>query len=211
MCYDSPSQIYWSDILPITSPFPGVFRLILVTLTIVLALNLTLASANGRAVLISSQEKGPYRIDVSILPSQPIVSNTHLSVLVRTLDDQQIITDASVNVSATGPAGSTPIGPIPAENNVAPQFFETILPFDTVGDWQVMIDVSSELGQETVVVPMNVREGGGFINWILLAAVAVAILTVGVWTWDRVAGRGSKAKASEQTALHKKSQDDLSN
>jgi hypothetical protein len=55
-----------------------------------------------------------------------------------------------------------------------------------------MIDVSSELGQETIVVPMDVREGGGNISWILLAAVAVAILTVGIWTWDRVAGRRSK-------------------
>jgi hypothetical protein len=177
-----------------------IFRIILVTLTIVLAFNHTLASANGRATLISSQEKGPYRIDVSILPSQPIVSNTHLSVLVRTLDQEQIITDASVMVSATGPAGSTELGPLPAENNVVPQFFETALPFDTAGDWQVMIDVSSELGEETVVVPMNVREGGNTINLIFLAAVAVAILTVGVWTWDRVAGKRSKTDASEQTS-----------
>jgi len=42
-------------------------------------------------------------------------------------------------------------------------------------------------------VPLEVREGGGGINWILLAAVAVAIVTVGVWTWDRVAGRRSQA------------------
>jgi cytoskeletal protein RodZ len=36
---------------------------------------------------------------------------------------------------------------------------------------------------------MNVREGGGSINWILMAALAVVIVTVGVWTWDRVRGR----------------------
>ncbi|HZA24229.1 MAG TPA: hypothetical protein VFA32_16775 [Dehalococcoidia bacterium] len=178
---------------------PVPLRIILVALTIVLAFNPTLASANGRATLISSQEKGPYRIDVSILPNQPIVSNTHLSVLVRTVNEDQIITDASVTVTATGPPGSTDLGPLPAENNVTPQFFETALPFDAVGDWLVMINVSSELGEETVVVPMNVREGGGFTNWILLAAVAVAILTVGVWTWDRVAGRRSKADVGEQT------------
>jgi hypothetical protein len=149
-------------------------------------------------MLISSQEKGPYRIDVSILPSQPIVSNTHLSILVRNLDEGKVITDASVRVSATGPAGSTDLGPLPAENNVTPQFFETTLPFDTVGDWLVTINVSSELGEETILVPMSVREGGNTINWILLAAVAVAVLTVGVWTWDRVAGRRSKADVSEE-------------
>jgi hypothetical protein len=60
------------------------------------------------------------------------------------------------------------------------------------GQWEVKIDVSSELGEESIIVPMDVRQGGGNLNWILLAAVAVAIVTVGIWTWDRVAGRSAK-------------------
>jgi len=150
-------------------------------------------SANGGATLIASQEAGPYRIDVSILPAPAVVANTHLSILLRSLSNDQIITDAAVYVSATGPEGAAGLGPIRAPNDAAPQFFEVNLPFDMEGPWRVTIAVSSALGEETITVPLEVREGGGGINWILLAAVAVAIVTVGVWTWDRVAGRRSQA------------------
>jgi hypothetical protein len=53
----------------------------------------------------------------------------------------------------------------------------------------VTVTVASELGEEVIVVPMDVREGGGAINWILMAALVVVVVTVGVWTWDRVSSR----------------------
>jgi hypothetical protein len=164
-------------------------RSALIFLAIVPLFNYGMVSANGGATLVSSQETGPYRIDVSILPGQAVVANTHLSILVLSLATEEALTNATVNVSATGPAGSTDLGPMPAPNDVSPQFYETGLPFDMAGQWEVKINVSSELGEETIVVPMNVHQGGSNINWILLAAVAVAIITVGVWTWDRVSGR----------------------
>ena len=158
-----------------------------------LLVSLALASvggveANGRATLLLSQEQGPYVIDVSILPAEAVVSNTHLSILLRSLEGEEVLTQARVEISATGPAGSSDLGPILAPNDVAPQFYEATIPFDLEGDWEVRIAVNSELGPETLVVPMYVNPGGG-INWILLAALAVMILAVGVWTWDRVAGR----------------------
>lgn len=164
-------------------------RFSLILLAVASLFNYAAVSANGRTTLVSSQEKGPYRIDVSILPAQAVVANTHLSVLVISRATEEALTSATVNVSATGPAGSTGIGPKPAPNDVSLQFYETDLPFDMAGQWEVKIDVASELGKETIIVPMDVRQGGGNLNWILLAAVAVAIITVGVWTWDRVAGR----------------------
>ena len=60
------------------------------------------AYANGRATLVSSQEQGPYRIDVSIIPGRAVLFNTHISILIRSLADETIITQASVSVSATG-------------------------------------------------------------------------------------------------------------
>ena len=167
--------------------WPVWFTLIL--LAMASFLNGDVVSANGRATLVSSQEKGPYRIDVSILPGQAVVANTHLSVLVISKATEQALTNATVNVSATGPAGSTDLGPKPAPNDVSPQFYETDLPFDMAGQWELKIDVSTELGEETIIVPLDVRQGGSNLNWILLAAVAVAIITVGVWTWDRVSRR----------------------
>ena len=180
----------WSGVLPQLNPvISSLFRIVLLTLVIAAAFSSSITSANGRASLVSSQEQGPYRIDVSIIPGQAVVANTHVSVLVLSLASELPITEATVTLSATGPEGSTELGPIPAPNDFTPQFFETNVPFDLAGEWELTVEVGSELGEATVVVPMNVREGGGSINWILMAALAVVIVTVGVWIWDRVSGR----------------------
>jgi hypothetical protein len=142
--------------------------------------------------MVASQEQGPYFIEVGILPAQAIVNNTHVSILLRSLSDNAILTEAEVNLSATGPESATDFGPIPAPNDSAHQFYETVLPFDVAGEWLVSVQISSELGEETLQVPMNVVGGGLNINWILMAAIVVAILAVGIWTWDRVTGRKSR-------------------
>ena len=150
-------------------------------------------AANGRAQLLTSREAGPYRIDVSSLPGQPVVNNTHLSILVWSLAQEQPITRAAVNVSATGPTGSSTLGPIPARNDVSPQYFETDLPFDMEGEWQVSIEVVAEPGEESIVVPVVVRRGGQ-INLFFLAAVVLAVTTLSVWTVRRV--RRGRARAN---------------
>ncbi len=152
------------------------------------------AEANGRATLLLSQAQGPYIIDVSILPAEAVVSNTHLSILLRSLEGEDVLTRARVEISATGPTGSSDLGPIPAPNDVAPQFYEATIPFDLEGDWEVKIAVNSALGPETLLVPMYVNPASDSINWILLAALGVMIIAVGVWTWDRVAGRSPKRR-----------------
>ena len=143
------------------------------------------ASANGRATLISTQEQGPYRFEVSILPSRAIVNNTHLSLRVVALESEQTLTAAAVRISAAGPHLAAEFGPIAADNDVLPQFFETTLPFDAPGLWRVSINVVTELGEETIMVPMDVRQGRP-INLILVAAIGVAFIAVGVWTIDRI-------------------------
>ena len=153
-------------------------------------------SANGKATLIATQDQGPYRFEVSILPSRAIVNNTHLSLRLVALESEETLTEAQVRVAAEGPHLADEFGPLVADNAVLPQFFETTLPFDAPGLWQVSINVVTELGDETIMVPMDVREGRP-INLILVAAVAVAIIAVSIWTLDRVrAGlRRRKAKA----------------
>lgn len=177
---------------------PG-FWLVL-TLVAVLTAVLILAAdplfANGRATLISTQEQGPYRFEVSILPSRAVVNNTHLSLRLLSLDSEETVTEAAVRVSAEGPQSFNEFGPIIADNDILPQFFETTLPFDAPGLWQVSISVATELGEETVLVPMDVRESRP-INLILVAAIVVAIIAVSIWTFDRIrAGvRARRARA----------------
>lgn len=159
------------------------------TLFAVLSAVLVLAAdplfANGRATLISTQEQGPYRFEVSILPSRAVVNNTHLSLRVFSLEPEETVTEAAVRVSAEGPQSFNEFGPLIAENDVLPQFFETTLPFDAPGLWQVSISVATELGEETVQVPMDVREARP-INLILVAAIVVAVIAVSIWTYDRI-------------------------
>lgn len=167
-------------------------RLAFAMFSLALLLGAGAVSANGRATLIAELEQGPYQIDISILPGAPVVANTHVSILVRSAADERIVTDATVGVSAVGPPQSTPLESIPALNDTVPQFYEANLPFDLEGDWDVTFKVQSYLGEESVAIPMYVNPPGSNINWILLAALAVAILTVGVWTWDRMSGRNRK-------------------
>lgn len=158
-----------------------------------------LAAANGRATLIARQEQGPYGVEVSILPSRAVVNNTHLSVRVTDLRGGAELTAAMVLVSATGPADVAgqvaAFGPIPAVNDALPQFYEATLPFAVPGEWQLTLRIASELGTETIRVPLLVREGQP-INLILVAAVAVAALAVGLWTYDRIRGRRRPAAAA---------------
>jgi len=141
--------------------------------------------ANGSATLIDTQEQGPYRFEVSILPSRAIVNNTHLSLRVVALETEETLTAATVRVSADGPHLGNEFGPIIVDNDVLPQFFETTLPFSVPGLWKVNISVNTELGDETITVLMDVREGRP-INLILVAAIAVAVIAVGIWTYDRI-------------------------
>ena len=149
------------------------------------------SEANGRATLVSSQEKGPFNIDVSIIPGRAVVPSTHVSVLIRSAEDDGIVTDAEVLLWATGPVGSTELGPILAENRFAVQFYETDLKFDLIGTWAVGLSVSSPLGTESVSLDLEVEEGGNNINWIMISAIVIGIFAIGLFIWDKVTGRNA--------------------
>ena len=179
---------------PLSTVYPLLRLPVIVSLVLLafVVLGSAPVSANGRATLVSTQEQGPYRLEVSILPGQAVVNNTHLSIRIVSLDSEEALTDAVVRVSATGPAEAADFGSLLAVNNISPQFFETALPFDLPGDWQVSISVDSDLGQETIQVPMNVRAGGQ-INLILVAAIAVAVVAVAICIYDRIKSRLRKS------------------
>ena len=164
---------------------PWLLALLSVALLGIVSLDAGVAQANGKATLIASEEQGPYRLEVSILPARAIVNNTHLSLRVIALESEETLTQATVNVSAEGPETVNGFGPIVADNDVLPQFFEATLPFSVPGPWRVTINVITELGDETILVPMEVRAGQP-INLILVAAIAVGLVAVSVWTYDRI-------------------------
>lgn len=172
----------------------------LATLVLGLALGSGLAGANGQARLVSTQDAGPYHIEFSILPAQALVGGTHASIQLRSLASKDILTQATVSISATGPEGSTAFGPLDAGHQFSPQYFETAMPFDMIGLWKVRVQVHSELGEVTITVPLEVREPSTEINGILVAAIGVAVLALGIWTYDRVRGKEAKPTAKQGDA-----------
>lgn len=166
-----------------------------------LALGTGLAGANGSARLVSTQTAGPYRVDFSILPAKPVVGSTHASILVRSLGSNEILTQATVRIaSLSGPEGSTAFGPLEAGHLFSPQYYETAMPFDKPGPWQVRVDVHGSQGFESITVPLDVREPSMEINGILVAAIAVVVLALGVWTFDRIKGKKPRSAATDGDA-----------
>ena len=154
------------------------------------------SEANGRATLVYSQEKGPFNIDLSIIPGRAVVPSTHVSVLIRSAEDDGIVTDAEVLLWATGPTGSKELGPIVAENRFAPQFYETDLKFDLIGTWAVELSVSSTIGTERVSLDLEVEEAGTNINWIMILAIVIGIFAIGLFIWDKVTGRNTRNRGN---------------
>jgi len=152
-------------------------------------------AANGTATRVTVQEAGPYKVDFGISPAKAVVGATHVSIRLVGISNDTLVTDATVNLWATGPAGSASLGPIPARQLYSPEYYETSVPFDMPGDWTVRGEIASPLGQAEFTVPLAVRKGGTEINGILVAAVAVALLALGIWTYDRIRGKkGGRAR-----------------
>ena len=115
------------------------------------------SEANGRATLVSSQEKGPFNIDLSIIPGRAVVPSTHVSVLIRSVEDDAIVTDAEVLLWATGPAGSTGLGPIPAVNMALER-----------ANWKIedidLFEINEAFASQSIAVIKNLKIQNEIVN-----------------------------------------------
>ncbi len=165
---------------------------------LVLALGLSAAtlavaspvSANGatRAV-VQDAKAGPYQLQVGILPGSPTVGILHLSIIVQDAENETVITDAAVLVSAQGPTGSANVAPVQAVNTpLDPESYEVDIPLDTVGSWTITLETDGRLGKASLALPMEVAEPDGLpAAW--LAAGLAAFLALIFWTWRRAKRR----------------------
>ncbi len=143
-------------------------------------------SANGATRVVKNERAGPYELQVGILPGNPRVGNLHLSILVANSADGVPIINAAVMVAAVGPPDAANVGPVPAVTSLGSlQYYEADISLDTVGSWSIFIDVNSGLGEATLELPLEVTEGGG-ISLAFVAAVAIALLALSIWLWDRI-------------------------
>ena len=159
----------------------------------VLALGLSVAtlaapsavSANGATRTVVERTVGPYWLQVGILPGIPTTGILHLSIIVQDIENETIITDASVMVSAQGPAGSAGVAPVQAVNTpLDPESYEVDIPLDTIGSWTITLETNGRLGKASLDLPMEVVEPDGLpAAW--MAAGLAAFLALIFWTWRR--------------------------
>ncbi len=146
-------------------------------------------SANGATRTVVERTVGPYWLQVGILPGIPTVGILHLSIRVQDAENETVITNAAVLVSAQGPAGSAGVAPVQAVNTpLDPESYEVDIPLDTVGSWTITLETDGRLGKASLDLPMEVMEPDGLpAAWI--AAGLAAFLALIIWTWRRARRR----------------------
>ena len=161
-----------------------------------LAGGLDLALANGGSrPLVTNAISGPYELQIGIFPGDPKVGNLHVSIQVNAADGGAPVTDATVLVSASGPAGAADVPPVQAVNMPqSPQFYETDLPLDAVGSWTLTVETESGLGPATLEVPFQVTEPDG-IDIIYVIAGGVALIALSLWILERIGKRQKRKPA----------------
>ena len=144
-----------------------------------------ISEANGASTTVMDRIQGPYRVVVGIIPARPGVPQTHLAIQVFAAADEQLLRDTDVQllIEASGPSGSPKFGPQQVLNEQTLRYFEVDVPFDVVGPWDVAMTLSSERGEETFVLPLEVGEPGAQLQWVWIAAMMALIVGVGIWTW----------------------------
>ena len=152
-------------------------------------------SANGATRLIVNDEKvGPYLFRVGILPGNPKVGDLHLSVLIRAAVGDGVVEDSQMIIQATGPGPGMISGPVRATNSpLNPQVFDADITLTALGRWTMTLETVSELGEATLVVPLQVTEAEGF-NLLIVVVIVVIILATANVGWSQMKQRKRPAR-----------------
>ena len=147
------------------------------------------SAANGAVrIIVNDAPAGPYLVTIGILPGSPTVGLLHVSIRVLDAAAETPVDDATVTVTATGPAPSTGPAPIQAANTPqSPHLYEGFVTLDAIGRWSLGVEIESPLGRGTLETPIQVTEGGRLnLFYIALGTAVVGIAGLLAWTrWQR--------------------------
>ncbi|MEK9675428.1 MAG: hypothetical protein VW271_02655 [Chloroflexota bacterium] len=131
---------------------------------------------------------GPYSIQVQVSPPNPIVGITRVAVRVRDAETDEDLPEVFVRVFGT-PADEGERQYSPALNSPADRtFYLSQLDLETAGQWALDVEVESDLGQGSTVMPVivqsRVRSGSGN-GWGTALFVLISLSFVGgaLWLW----------------------------
>ena len=143
-------------------------------------------SANGGTRLIVNDERvGPYKFRLGILPGSPKIGNLHISVLVQAAESDDVIQDGQIVVHATGPEPGMTAGPVQAKNTpLNPQLFDADINLTALGSWVMTVETISNLGESSLVVPLQVTEADGLNLLVVLVFVVIILAVASLW-WSQ--------------------------
>ena len=103
----------------------------------------TTTFANGRTTTILEAEQGPYKIEVRALPATPKVGDLHMAFVIWAANGNEMITNAAVTVTATGPGPeSITVGPQQAFRvPTPPNWYDLNMPLAQPGIWRFLVDI----------------------------------------------------------------------
>jgi hypothetical protein len=112
----------------------------------------------------------------------PGAGTHHLSIYLTDANSSVPLSDARLQLSATGPQGvSQTVGPILADAALgSPGWYVVNLPIAAVGEWAVTLVAQGALGKAQAAFPVKAAPAGG-VNWVLVAGLAV-LLAIAAWS-----------------------------
>jgi len=138
--------------------------------------------------ILGEDVAGPYRIQVQVSPENPVVGITRVAVRVRDAESGEDLPEVFVRVFGT-PADEGERQYSPALNSPADRtFYLSQLDLETTGQWGIDVEVESDLGQGSTVMPVlvqsRVRSGSGN-GWgtALFVLVSLSFVGGGLWLW----------------------------
>ena len=168
----------------------------LIAAAAMLAVPLATAHANGRVIVFEDHTAGPYRLAVGTIPENPIVGNLHLTMTITAPPSQDLILDAEVSVSGSGPESeAVEIGPMAAEHNAAdPTFYDINTFVDRQGEWRFSVSVNGPRGEGTADFPIEVRTQSPLIGIVTILALVAFLAALGysLRTFLRERSRGRR-------------------
>ena len=155
--------------------------------TLLFALSVTSATANG-GMLVHREQQGGYDIAVTVWRPEPTTGLLIFTVLIQAVastngggEDHLAPISTDLTLRGQGPANTT-VGPFQPQT-VLPGFshFDVRIPVGREGQWSFTLDVSGPLGNVTTNVPLEVlpSDSRGLLTWLLIGGWTVGILLSG--------------------------------
>lgn len=118
---------------------------------------------------------GPYAIRVE---ATPLVGTLHLTAYVFESSTHESVTDATVGATGRRVDGGAQTGPVSGTYQAEADAYPLSLLVEEPGDWIFTVVVTSALGEETVEVPVLVRDPSGVSLTVVAMAVVLAALVI---------------------------------